>query len=183
MLSKVFKEAHKMTRELVRKYKVNYQAQFSLCLSYLLNREEKEMIDVKKLEEMILKKDNTKTEVTINEWEKYDKHRVYINVKVKNRRRSVTSYIDLDTDEIITKNNDSYKDWIMSLVEAVDEIVKEYKEEIIELAVNKKEEKTEVKKDNNKVDLHAEFLGLDNNLSSEDFEDITGLKKFDESYF
>lgn len=43
MMKRVFKEAHKMTKEMVEKYKVNYQAQFSLCLSYLLNKEEKGM--------------------------------------------------------------------------------------------------------------------------------------------
>lgn len=40
----IFKEAHKMTREMVKEYNVDYQAQFGLNLSYLLeNKEEKEM--------------------------------------------------------------------------------------------------------------------------------------------
>lgn len=43
-MKKIFKEAHKMTREMVKEYKVDYQAQFSINLSYLLNnKEEKEM--------------------------------------------------------------------------------------------------------------------------------------------
>lgn len=44
-MRKIFKEAHKMTREIASKYEVDYQAQFGLCLAYLLeNKEEKEMI-------------------------------------------------------------------------------------------------------------------------------------------
>src|SRR5690554_1061676 len=44
-MKKIFKEAHKMTKEIASKYDVDYQAQFGLCLAYLLNKEEeKEMI-------------------------------------------------------------------------------------------------------------------------------------------
>jgi len=42
-MKRIFKEAHKMTRKMVKEYEVDYQAQFGLCLSYLLNKEEKEM--------------------------------------------------------------------------------------------------------------------------------------------
>lgn len=43
-MKKIFKKAHKMTREMVNEYRVDYQAQFGLCLSYLLkNKEEDEM--------------------------------------------------------------------------------------------------------------------------------------------
>lgn len=48
MLSRIFKEAHKMTREMLSKYEVDYQVQFGLNLSYLLNqKEEKEMKELK----------------------------------------------------------------------------------------------------------------------------------------
>ncbi|MBU5425029.1 hypothetical protein KQI41_01285 [Tissierella pigra] len=43
-MKKMFIEAHKMTREMVEKYGVDYQAQFGLSLSYLLEMEEKEML-------------------------------------------------------------------------------------------------------------------------------------------
>lgn len=44
-MKNIFKEAHKMTREMVKKYNVDYQTQFGLCVSYLLeNKEEKEML-------------------------------------------------------------------------------------------------------------------------------------------
>lgn len=188
-LRMIMVKAHK----LARKMEGDYQARLALGLR--LAWAEKKMngkkISIKDLEKMILEKDNTKTEIAVNEWKKYGKHRIYINVKVKNRRRGVTSFIDLNTNEVVTKQNGKCKDWIMSLVEAVDEIVKEHKQAIIELAKVKKVEKSKksktAKKDKNaesrKLDMHAEFLGIDNNLSSEDFEDITGMKKFDESYF
>lgn len=42
-MKKIFKAAHKMTREIKAEYQdVDYQAQFSICLSYLLNNEEEE---------------------------------------------------------------------------------------------------------------------------------------------
>lgn len=45
-MKKMFIEAHKMTREMVEKYGVDYQAQFGLNLSYLLEKEEeKEMLE------------------------------------------------------------------------------------------------------------------------------------------
>jgi len=47
---KLFKQAHKMTKEIVEKYKdVDYQAQFSLCLAYLLNKKEGEEIEKKRI--------------------------------------------------------------------------------------------------------------------------------------
>lgn len=45
-MKNLFKQAHKMTKEIVGKYEVNYQAQFTLCLNYLLeNKGEVEMDD------------------------------------------------------------------------------------------------------------------------------------------
>ena len=38
-MKNLFKKAHKMTREMVNKYRVDYQAQFGLCLSYLFEEE------------------------------------------------------------------------------------------------------------------------------------------------
>lgn len=52
-MKKIFKEAHKMTREMVKEYGVDYQAQFGLCLSYLLNREEEEMRKLKGTERQV----------------------------------------------------------------------------------------------------------------------------------
>ena len=41
-MKKIFVKAHKMTKEMVKEYKVDYQAQFGLCLSYLLEIKEEE---------------------------------------------------------------------------------------------------------------------------------------------
>ena len=47
-MKKVFKEAHRITREMVKEYGVDYQAQFGLCLSYLLENEEEEEMAMEK---------------------------------------------------------------------------------------------------------------------------------------
>lgn len=46
----IFKEAHKMTREMAKEYEVDYQAQFGLCLSFLFEENQKEEKEVKKAE-------------------------------------------------------------------------------------------------------------------------------------
>lgn len=43
-MKNIFKEAHKMTREIVERYGVDYHMQFGLCLSYLLSIEEVERV-------------------------------------------------------------------------------------------------------------------------------------------
>jgi len=58
-MKKIFIEAHKMTREMVQKYGVDYQLQFGLNLSYLLNKkEEEEMIKLYKVYNEIYKEDD-----------------------------------------------------------------------------------------------------------------------------
>lgn len=53
-MKKIFKEAHRMTREMVERYGVDYQAQFGLCLSYLLeNKEEEEVKELKGTEKQV----------------------------------------------------------------------------------------------------------------------------------
>lgn len=54
-MKNLFKEAHKLTREIKAEFKeVDYQAQFSICLSYLLNnKEEKGMVELKGSEKQI----------------------------------------------------------------------------------------------------------------------------------
>lgn len=46
-MKKIFVEAHKMTKEIVKEYEVNYQVQFGLCLSYLLEEKEEEELEIK----------------------------------------------------------------------------------------------------------------------------------------
>ncbi len=49
-MKNLFKEAHKITREFVEKYEVDYQAQFGLCLSFLFEEEEEEEVTMVELE-------------------------------------------------------------------------------------------------------------------------------------
>ena len=42
-MSKVFTEAHRITRDMVEEYGMNYRAQFAITLSYLLNKEGEEV--------------------------------------------------------------------------------------------------------------------------------------------
>ena len=53
-MKKIFIEAHKMTREMVKEYEVDYQAQFGLCLSYLFEEERgMEMVELKGTERQV----------------------------------------------------------------------------------------------------------------------------------
>lgn len=184
-MKKIFKEAHKMTREMVQKYEVDYQAQFGLCLAYLLeNKEERKMKleSVKELENMINNKDlHYKVRITTKKWNKDNKNRLYINANLADRRRGIVSFINLDNNEVTTKDRDGHQDWITKYVDVVNEIVNEYKEDIIKLTGYNNEIKKE--KGETNTDLTAEYFGISNNISNEDFEDITGMKRFDESYF
>ena len=43
-MSKVFTEAHRITRDMVEEYGMDYRAQFAITLSYLLNKKEEEEV-------------------------------------------------------------------------------------------------------------------------------------------
>ncbi len=106
MLSKLFKEAHRMTKEMVKEYEVDYQVQFGLNLSYLFEKakEEKEVKEARvnvvtdkwvsmkcftevettrgtlTLPEIVEDEDmKIKREIEYNVWEKYGKCRIYMN--------------------------------------------------------------------------------------------------------
>lgn len=111
-MKKIFKEAHKMTREMVKEYKVNYQAQFRLNLSYLLNnKEEKEMTN-EMLEQEIFKQNKRKFEITAKEWQKGNNHRLYLNMVNKTNRAFIDAYIDLDTGAVVVSSRRSGRVWI-----------------------------------------------------------------------
>jgi hypothetical protein len=47
-MKNIFKKAHQMTKEIKREYpEVSYQAQFGLCLSFLLSEKEEEVKEMK----------------------------------------------------------------------------------------------------------------------------------------
>lgn len=52
-MKNLFNEAHKMTREIRTKYEVNYQAQFTLCLNFLLEENKKGVVKMIKWERAI----------------------------------------------------------------------------------------------------------------------------------
>ena len=53
-MKNLFKKAHEMTRKFVKEYKVDYQAQFGLCLSFLFEaKEEKKMVELKGSEKQV----------------------------------------------------------------------------------------------------------------------------------
>lgn len=64
-MKELFIKAHKITRELAKQYKVNYQAQFTLCLNYLLEnkKEMKEMKTLKGTEKQIKYAEDIKKEM------------------------------------------------------------------------------------------------------------------------
>lgn len=53
-MKNLLKEAHKLTKEIKNKYpEVNYMAQLGVCISYLNNKEEVEMVELKGTEKQI----------------------------------------------------------------------------------------------------------------------------------
>ncbi len=89
-MKKMFIEAHKMTKEMVRKYGVDYQTQFGLNLSYLLEKKE----EVKMLKEEI-RKELEKMEVAQEEIERaksiLGKYRTLTNELVKDLYSDATT--------------------------------------------------------------------------------------------
>lgn len=58
-MSKVFTEAHELTREMVEEYGMDYRTQFAITLSYLLNKEDEEMT-IEKWYEGLTEKEKSK---------------------------------------------------------------------------------------------------------------------------
>ena len=76
-MKNLLKEAHKLTKEIKNKYpEVNYMAQLGVCISYLNNKEEVEMVELKgtekqidwakKLREDVLNKFDEKLDLILN---------------------------------------------------------------------------------------------------------------------
>lgn len=75
-MKEIMKKAHKMTRGMVEKYGVDYQAQLGLCLAYLLeNKEEERMVELKGTEKQValakkrLEKMEQNVEQHVAEWQ------------------------------------------------------------------------------------------------------------------
>ncbi len=110
-MKNLFKKAHKMTREMVEKYGVDYQAQFGLNLSYLLEKEEeKEMLkgtekQIKWAEDIIKMHEETLEEIkeVINEDTKEER-------KVKNTERVEQAIEEINSIENAADIIDRFKD-------------------------------------------------------------------------
>lgn len=180
-MKKIFKEAHKMTREIVKEYKVNYQAQFRLNLSYLLNnKEEKEMTN-EMLEQEIFKQNKRRFEITAKEWQKGNNHRLYLNMINKTNRAFIDAYIDLNTGAVVVSSRRGGR-WILAVEDTVRELLEENKEEIIKHNIKVKEVvesgyQSSANNNYRNTNLTDELLGLSHKLSNEDLEDITGLRR------
>lgn len=146
-MKKIFIEAHKMTGEIVKEYEVDYQAQFGLCLSYLLEKkEEKEMLnkietveDVKQIikKNMDLVEDEKNFDIVnfeMNEWENYGKHRIYFNISINtegNTVRNADGYIDAKTMKVFSTkvdkrryNENTIESIYETIVNNIEDIVK-----------------------------------------------------------
>lgn len=72
-MRKIFKEAHKMTREIASKYEVDYRAQFGLCLAYLLEEKEEKKVELIGSEKQVAWAKKIKDEL-LAQVEDYKKH-------------------------------------------------------------------------------------------------------------
>ncbi|BDR82571.1 hypothetical protein [Clostridium tetani] len=79
----IFKEAHKMTREIKKEYKkVDYRTQFGLCLSYLLSKKDNKVTwetIANACEEAV--DDLGMTNYYVNNWVKGNNDRSYIELR------------------------------------------------------------------------------------------------------
>lgn len=142
-MKNIFKQAHKMTREIVEKYDVDYRVQFGLCLQFLFE-ESKEITNEEDLKERLVNVMEKESEIKLeeithyscNKWIKYDKKRVYVELYFRYRgglRGSFKIYIDYtDEDEIYTSNmsgtgshvyNDMIKSGYQLVRDNIDEVI------------------------------------------------------------
>lgn len=116
-MKKVFKEAHKMTREMVKKYGVDYQAQFGLCLSYILNEEEKNEMKPEEIKQIA--KENGLEAVL---WQKYGLTKIYFNSYTgSGYRRSEGQFDILEDGTIMVNKQNKYTKNVRSVWDAIPE--------------------------------------------------------------
>lgn len=114
-MKKIMKEAHKMTREIVNKYGVDYKTQFGLCLAYLLNnKEESKVVELKGSEKQVAWAEKIRAEL-IEKFEKLENADVNTYLDLNDRLSPNASFSLAQTNIIITR-----------------EVVKEIKNYIVE---------------------------------------------------
>lgn len=104
-MKNLFKKAHEMTRKFAKEYKVDYQAQFGLCLSFLFEaKEEKKMVELKGSEKQIKWAEDIRKEMIAS-----------IEREIKVVESIITSLIDK---KAIERNKDEVKE----LKETIEEV-------------------------------------------------------------
>lgn len=109
-MKNLFKEAHKLTKEIVKKYgDVDYKAQFAVCLSYLAKNKEEITVDtiIEAAEKYCEGYQNGWTATVVcNNWIKGNYNRTYIEIREyrKGTLRSIKKcgYWDNNTNEYVT---------------------------------------------------------------------------------
>lgn len=111
-MSKIFTEAHRITRGMVEEYGMDYRAQFAITLSYLLNKEEAEEVEPTRLIKQLMYKDGSiaedwKSYKELALWEKYGHRRLYVNDYNKG------SYVCLLTNMVVDgRTKEKIGEWI-----------------------------------------------------------------------
>lgn len=184
-MTNLFIEAHKLTREIAAKYEVNYQAQFGICLSYLLEKGEKEMIKVT-IDKYFNNLDNVKLRLVTNRFIAFSEK----TEEYKSLKKLDEDHFDEKEKEWISANrkyfiiNKGYNEDDFGMMEAytnyyftkesienIDKEAEEYKES------DKHKEKLE--KENERMNDFSKLNELAMTTNNDDFEDVTGLKRQD----
>ena len=103
-MKNLFKKAHEMTREMKEKYpEVDYQAQFGLCISFLLEeKEEEEMDNTITFNEIKKMAEEEGIEAVL--WEKYNLTKIYFNYYTGSGYRKSKGQFDIQEDGTILVN-------------------------------------------------------------------------------
>lgn len=145
-MKSIFRKAHQMTREIVEKYEVDYNAQFSLCLKFLYE-EDNEISTKEDLKEIlieVMEEENEKKleeimHYSCNKWIKYGKKRVYVELYFRYRGGLVgnfKTYIDYTNEDkkFIANLSGTGSHIYNDMVKASYHVVRENVNEIIKIA-------------------------------------------------
>lgn len=101
------KEAHKMTREIVNKYGVDYKTQFGLCLAYLLNNKEEskvvKVVELKGSEKQVAWAEKIRAEL-IEKFEKLEQADINTYLELNDKLSPNANFTLAQTNIIITRS-------------------------------------------------------------------------------
>lgn len=106
-MKKIMKEAHKMTREIVNKYGVDYKTQFGLCLAYLLNNKEEskvvKVVELKGSEKQVAWAEKIRAEL-IEKFEKLEQADINTYLELNDKLSPNANFTLAQTNIIITRS-------------------------------------------------------------------------------